>query len=395
MTPASISIMRVTDEMLYRSITSNVMDNKEAIYKIQQQVASGRKISRASDNPSDFEIIGKNKFEASNIGQYANNAGLAKTKLLNMDSLLQSMTDIFHRASEIAVRASDATMESRAPLAHEVNQLLESFIALANSSDSGSYVFSGLRSDTPPYLAEDTSGDGMIDKITYQGSDKVLQTEVSQGSYVPVNIPGSDLTGSNGVFQTKNEDLFISLMQLRDRLMANENTVESETFTADPIADTLSALKVYATGSRVNLSSSGTLPAGLSANVTYYAIRISDTEIQLATSLDNARNGIAVDFTDAGSGELTIKQDILTDLNASLNHLINSLAIVGARQERIDIHSDILDQRTLSINDVLDKKESLDIAEAMVELTARQFSYEAALNASSKLLNSASLLDYL
>ncbi len=387
--------MRVSNEMLYRLITSNVTDNKEAIYEIQQQVASGRKINRASDNPSDFELIGKNKFEASNIGQYSNNGALAKTRLLNMDSLLQSMTNIFHRASEIAVTASDATMENRDSLGHEVNQLLESFISLANSTDSGSYVFSGLRSDTAPYLAEDTDNDGMIDKITYQGSDQVLQCEVSQGSYVPVNIPGSDLSGTNGVFQTKTEDLFCSLMQLRDRLMANENTIGGETFTADFGTDTLSTQNAYATGSRVNLSTTGTLPAGLSADVTYYAIRVSDTEIKLATSLDNARNGVAVDFTTEGAGEHTIKQDILTDLNASLNHVINTLAIVGARQERIDIHTDILGERTLSINDVLDKKESLDIAEAMVELSARQFAYEAALNASAKLLNSASLLDYL
>jgi flagellar hook-associated protein 3 len=381
--------------MLYRSITSNVMGNKESIYALQQQIASGRKISRASDDPGAFEVINKQKSDASNIEQYNANADLAESKLLNLDSLLQSMIQTFQRASEIAITASDSTVENRDALGNEINQLLESVVSLANTTDNGSYVFSGLRSDTVPYLAEDTNSDGMIDKITYQGSDKVLQAEVGRGSYVPINIPGSDLTGSDGVFQTKTQDLFSSLMQLRDRLMVKENPVEGESFTTDHTSNTLFTQKIYTTGSRVDLSTTGTLPAGLSADTTYYAIKISDTEIKLATSLDNARNGVAVDFTDDGSGEHTINQDIITDLNESLNHLTNMIAIVGAREERIDIHTDILSERTEAINEILDKKESLDVAEAMVQLSARQFTYEAALNASSKLLNSASLLDYI
>jgi hypothetical protein len=80
------------------------------------------------------------------------------------------------------------------------------------------------------------------------------------------------------------------------------------TFTANASTDGI----VLATGSRailngagVRVSSTGTLPAGLSAGTTYYAIR-GAAFYQLATSLANARAGAAIDITSAGSGIHTL-----------------------------------------------------------------------------------------
>jgi len=57
------------------------------------------------------------------------------------------------------------------------------------------------------------------------------------------------------------------------------------------------------TGTEVTLSNSGgALPTGLSAGFTYYAIFISDTVIQVASSLENARAHIPVAFSNNGSG---------------------------------------------------------------------------------------------
>ena len=55
------------------------------------------------------------------------------------------------------------------------------------------------------------------------------------------------------------------------------------------------------TGQSVVLSTSGTLPTGLSAT-TYYVIRVSATTIKLATSVANANYGTAVNITAAAGG---------------------------------------------------------------------------------------------
>lgn len=59
-------------------------------------------------------------------------------------------------------------------------------------------------------------------------------------------------------------------------------------------------------GQIVQLSSSGTLPAGLSANTNYYVVPLTADTFKLSTSLANAKSGTFVDITSTGSGTHTI-----------------------------------------------------------------------------------------
>jgi len=66
--------------------------------------------------------------------------------------------------------------------------------------------------------------------------------------------------------------------------------------------DVLTVTKDYATSTPIDFRTAGTAPTGLVADTTYYAIRISATQIQLATTEANAAAGIEIDITAAGSG---------------------------------------------------------------------------------------------
>jgi microcystin-dependent protein len=60
------------------------------------------------------------------------------------------------------------------------------------------------------------------------------------------------------------------------------------------------------TGTTAVLSTTGGAPAGLTAGNTYYVIRVSSTEIKLATTLANAIAGTAIDITSQGTGIHTL-----------------------------------------------------------------------------------------
>lgn len=62
------------------------------------------------------------------------------------------------------------------------------------------------------------------------------------------------------------------------------------------------------TGDGVKVSSTATVPSPLVAGTTYYAIKLTDTSYQLATTLTNAFAGTAIDLTSAGSGQHTLAQ---------------------------------------------------------------------------------------
>jgi hypothetical protein len=58
----------------------------------------------------------------------------------------------------------------------------------------------------------------------------------------------------------------------------------------------------FFTGQLLQTETSGTLPAGLSLTTDYFVIKVDDDTIQLAASLADAKDGIAIDITDVGTG---------------------------------------------------------------------------------------------
>lgn len=93
---------------------------------------------------------------------------------------------------------------------------------------------------------------------------------------------------------------------------ATTNTLgQSDTFTADAGTDvctwtsTANFPSNILTGTRVRLTTTTTLPAGLSLATDYYVIKVSDTTFKLATSYANAIAGTAINITDAGTGTHT------------------------------------------------------------------------------------------
>ena len=87
---------------------------------------------------------------------------------------------------------------------------------------------------------------------------------------------------------------------------------QSDTFTADAGTDVCtwtSSANIPSnilTGTRVRLTTTTTLPAGLATATDYYVIAISNTTFKLATSYANAVLGTAINITDAGTGTHTV-----------------------------------------------------------------------------------------
>ena len=94
---------------------------------------------------------------------------------------------------------------------------------------------------------------------------------------------------------------------------ATTNTLgQTDTFTADAGTDictwtsTANIPSNVLTGTKVRLTTTTTLPAGLALATDYYVIKLSDTTFSLATSYANAVAGTDIDITDAGTGTHTV-----------------------------------------------------------------------------------------
>lgn len=84
------------------------------------------------------------------------------------------------------------------------------------------------------------------------------------------------------------------------------NNAAGQTFTAATTDLCTATAHGFATGDRVRVSSGTTLPAGLTADTTYYVIKVSADTFKLASSDANATAATAVNITDTGTGTHTI-----------------------------------------------------------------------------------------
>lgn len=90
---------------------------------------------------------------------------------------------------------------------------------------------------------------------------------------------------------------------MTNTITSTTNTITAVDTGADTVTHTFYALL---TGTRVQLTTSGSLPSGLSTSTDYYVIRVTDTTCKFATSYANAIAGTAIDLTTSGSGTHTI-----------------------------------------------------------------------------------------
>jgi len=87
-----------------------------------------------------------------------------------------------------------------------------------------------------------------------------------------------------------------------------------DTFTADAGTDIITMTSTanipsnILTGTRVRLTTTTTLPAGLALATDYYVIKVTDSTFKLATSYANAVAGTAINITDAGTGTHTMSR---------------------------------------------------------------------------------------
>jgi hypothetical protein len=95
----------------------------------------------------------------------------------------------------------------------------------------------------------------------------------------------------------------ITAQSLTSSISSVTNTITGVDTGADTVSHTFYALL---TGTRVQLTTTTTLPAGLSTSTDYYVIKVSDTSCSFATSYANAIAGTAINITDAGTGTHTI-----------------------------------------------------------------------------------------
>lgn len=187
--------MRVTNNMMTSNLLYNVNKNLEYMSKRQDELATGHKIHRPSDDPVLASKVLARRTDLSELNQYDKNTRDALGWLEITEKALEDNGDIFQRIRELTVQASNGTNteEDTQKIKKEIESMKEQLISNANTTFAGRYIFSGFETDKKLMNKDGTYN---IDIDTYtKNNAPVVEYEVSVGESMDVMTNGLDIYG--------------------------------------------------------------------------------------------------------------------------------------------------------------------------------------------------------
>jgi flagellar hook-associated protein 3 FlgL len=196
--------MRVASKSVYDAARFNVANSQEQLYKANQVVATGKRITALSDDPVGLTQSLHIKSALSNLEQLGHNISMGKSWLTASESALSQAQDIVSDARALCVQMVSGTIDlsQQAPAATIVQNHIDEIVTLGNTEINGQYVFAGWKTDTVPF-----GQDG-----TYYGDNNAFTIKIGNDTTIEIGADGE------AIFQ----DLFTTLSDLKDALEGND-----------------------------------------------------------------------------------------------------------------------------------------------------------------------------
>ena len=203
--------MRVSTNSLYLNNVSNMLGKQSALYKVQEQLSTLRKVNRPSDDPVAASQILDQTQAKDRIDQFNQNAKAAESSLALSGTSLQAAGDVLQKVRQMAIQAGNTTLtnEDRKMLNSELEGLYKQMLGYANTLDgNGKALFGGSISQTKPYSELQQFGTAVAagsSIVQYNGDANRQEMMISSSRQVPVTDNGQYVFGSipegNGLFK--------------------------------------------------------------------------------------------------------------------------------------------------------------------------------------------------
>lgn len=314
-----MSIGRIGSNQLTQRILYNIQDQLGQQERLFEQISSNKRIHRPSDDPVAVGKAMKLRDQLARIEEYENHANGAQVWTNVTNVALDNANETWKRVNEIAISAADGTKTSadRAGMAEELEQLLNHLVATANTTHGGRYIFGGSQTDAPAFVAETNANTGRVTGVYYQGDNQIREAKTKDQGSLQINQLGSNAGDPDkaGVFVDSRNgvDMFATMIELRDKLLANDT---------------------------VGISGSG---------------------------------------------------GVIEDIETASRSIITAQVRIGGTQEVLDLDRNRLLAQSSEVQQFLSEVEDADIAQLILELNNVQNTYEAALAAGGRLLQTGLL----
>jgi flagellar hook-associated protein 3 FlgL len=400
--------MRVPTSLEFARSLTGITNLRADVNKYQQQVASGKRLFTAAEDPvaaSQALSIGE---RISSLDQFDRNANLASLRLSDQETAIDSATSSLQRVRELVLQGRNRALsaDDRRFVNAEVRQRLQEMVSIANTRNaSGEYIFAGSAVSTIPFSANGAGG------VTYNGDQTSRELPIAEGRTIPEGFTGSEalmgIRNGNGSFVSG-----LANANTGTGRVINDTVLDPSSFNTDnfsivftsantfDVTNTTSGATIlsgqtYTDGAAINFNGSSVAITGKPAVGDAFLISPSQNQ-SVFTTINNIINALdTTASTSAQGAALSFSLDRgLSDIDQALNKFAELKSIIGGRQNTLDSQL----QSNGSLSEQLTKArstlEDADPVEAISNLARYSQVLEAAQQAFVK-VQGLSLFNYL
>jgi flagellar hook-associated protein 3 FlgL len=396
---------------------------EEKLNNIQSKLAGNTRILELRDDPMAASHAVRYESMLSRLRRFETNTLYAKEHYNMAHDKMYAANEILQRMRELALAGANGTNtpENLKIMAVEVNELIKELVDISNSrGQDAKQLFSGDKAFTEPFRTVEGTveggGEQMILRVEYRGAGASRSTEITDGSYLDLDIGGGE------VFWAEKMHIFSTVNATGYRVNGNGSFyidgVEIPVTTGDTI---------HSIAAKINESPA---PVKASVDMETQGLALEGTNAHLIRMEDGAEGGLhvledlgiirgnpennapnwsnqarvyggsvfdmAIRLRDAllrGDQDFIGSQG-LGGMDLALGNLGLRMAQVGSRAERAEMAWTRLNQEIPDVSAALGRESYLDYAEAATELAMMDFVHRAALQTAARIIP-PTLLDFL
>lgn len=394
-------MIRISSQQVFSGGISRLQELNANLNKTQQQISTGKRVNKPSDDPVAAARILKLDQELSRVKTYERNVSLADNRLKQEESALTSSLDVLQRIRELTVQAGNGSLSAndRQSISSELKERLGQLANIANTRDaSGEYIFSGFQGSVKAFQKNDAG------QYVYQGDEGQRVLEIDDGVTVAIsdngkaifsNVPAAvvgehtgptsdtSVSGVKLVNQAALDDAFpggfpndITLQvdnSTPPQVVAFDSSTPPQPLTVTP-SDYESGGKFVVAG--IEASITGASPGASDT----YTLKVNEKQSVFGT-IENLIAGL--ESIDKGSPEGgTAYDDLIAQSLANLDNAQESFILkqteLGGRMNAVESTKSFLADSSVYTNEIRSQLQDVDYAEAISNLSFQSFVLQAA-----------------
>lgn len=393
---------RVSFSSMNTRVMERLFHNYNKLEEIQNQLSSGKKVSRASDDPVAVSNSMELRTQINQFNSFQRNVDDGLAYLGTVDTTLSTGNALFQNMRERAIQASNDTnsSESRYFIGREVRGMFDQMVALSNTSFKGEYVFSGTNTQVPPYeLRAATSV--VLDDAPVNGNMQLVAGDLGTAAATKrlwdLNVTDSAISSD-----------FAEAYHVIPGTVQVPGLTEGTDFTMDYISGEITFLSAAS----VTMATTG---GGIA--ISYDWLRRNELPLDGQVNREVEENVSATMNTTASEvfgapgtattweaminlleGTLLNKADKVRDsigkIDSSMTRSLGAQAANGSRVLRFESTQSRNDERIVYSTQLQSNVEDVDFAEAVSQFTLQQAVYEASLKMGARAIQNT-LVDFL